>query len=102
MPPLPAGTPCDTGNPCSPVGVCNGVAPECLTGPVLELDDGNDCTVDACGGTGVTHAPRSLGSACLGGSCCQTCGTADFNGDGDTGTDADIEAFFRVLGGGTC
>lgn len=43
-----------------------------------------------------------------------TCGTAvsqavsvtiassDFNGDGDFGTDADIESFFRVLGGGRC
>src|SRR5262249_23280311 len=30
------------------------------------------------------------------------CGSADFNGDGDIGTDADIEAFFRVLGGGSC
>ena len=30
------------------------------------------------------------------------CGSADFNGDGDIGTDADIEAFFRVLAGGTC
>jgi hypothetical protein len=26
--------------------------------------------------------------------------TADFNNDGDSGTDADIEAFFRVLAGG--
>jgi len=30
------------------------------------------------------------------------CGSSDFNGDGDFGTDADIEAFFRVLGGGGC
>ena len=30
------------------------------------------------------------------------CGSADFNHDGDVGTDADIEAFFRVLGGGGC
>jgi len=30
------------------------------------------------------------------------CGTADFNGDGDIGTDSDIEAFFRVLSGGSC
>jgi hypothetical protein len=30
------------------------------------------------------------------------CGSADFNGDGAIGTDADIEAFFRVLGGGSC
>jgi hypothetical protein len=28
--------------------------------------------------------------------------TADFNGDGDLGTDTDIEAFFRVLAGGGC
>jgi hypothetical protein len=28
--------------------------------------------------------------------------SADFNRDGDTGTDADIESFFRVLAGGPC
>ncbi len=31
-----------------------------------------------------------------------TCGTADFDGDGDTGTDADIEAFFACLAGNCC
>jgi hypothetical protein len=31
-----------------------------------------------------------------------TCGTADFNGDGDSGTDADIEAFFACLAGSCC
>ncbi|HYE62747.1 MAG TPA: hypothetical protein VD997_12195 [Phycisphaerales bacterium] len=30
------------------------------------------------------------------------CGTADFNGDGDSGTDQDIEAFFACLGGNCC
>ncbi len=30
------------------------------------------------------------------------CGDADFNGDGDVGTDADIEAFFACLGGNCC
>jgi hypothetical protein len=30
------------------------------------------------------------------------CGTADFNGDGDFGTDQDIEAFFACLGGQCC
>ncbi len=30
------------------------------------------------------------------------CGTADFNGDGDIGTDADIEAFFACLSGNCC
>jgi hypothetical protein len=32
----------------------------------------------------------------------ETCGTADFNGDGDTGTDQDIEAFFACLAGSCC
>jgi hypothetical protein len=31
--------------------------------------------------------------------CQQTCGSADFNCDGDIGTDADIETFFACLGG---
>jgi hypothetical protein len=30
------------------------------------------------------------------------CGTSDFNGDGDFGTDADIEAFFACLSGSCC
>lgn len=30
------------------------------------------------------------------------CGTADYNGDGDSGTDADIEAFFACLSGHCC
>ncbi len=30
------------------------------------------------------------------------CGFADFNGDGDVGTDADLEAFFACLGGQCC
>ena len=30
------------------------------------------------------------------------CGSADFNHDGDTATDADIEAFFRCIGGSCC
>jgi hypothetical protein len=31
-----------------------------------------------------------------------TCGSADYNGDGDVGTDADIEAFFACLAGTCC
>ncbi len=34
--------------------------------------------------------------------CGSDCGTADFNGDGDVGTDADIEAFFACLSGNCC
>jgi hypothetical protein len=33
---------------------------------------------------------------------CSTCGSADFNGDGAVGTDADIEAFFACIGGSCC
>jgi len=38
----------------------------------------------------------------VGGPTCATCGTSDFNGDGDFGTDADIEAFFACLAGNCC
>ena len=31
-----------------------------------------------------------------------SCGTADFNDDGDVATDADIEAFFACLAGNCC
>jgi hypothetical protein len=31
-----------------------------------------------------------------------TCGSSDFNGDGDLGTDQDIEAFFACLAGNCC
>jgi|GEM_PF-780439 len=31
-----------------------------------------------------------------------SCGSTDFDGDGDEGTDADIEAFFAVIGGNAC
>jgi hypothetical protein len=34
--------------------------------------------------------------------CALACGTSDFNGDGDFGTDADIEAFFACLAGNCC
>jgi uncharacterized protein (TIGR03118 family) len=34
--------------------------------------------------------------------CGPACGSADFNGDGDLGTDLDIAAFFECLGGNCC
>jgi hypothetical protein len=34
--------------------------------------------------------------------CAPTCGSADFNGDGDVGTDSDIAAFFSCLAGNCC
>jgi hypothetical protein len=32
----------------------------------------------------------------------RACGTSDFDGDGDSGTDADIESFFACLSGSCC
>jgi hypothetical protein len=43
-----------------------------------------------------------LTGACYSGGTQPTCGTSDFNGDGDFGTDQDIEAFFACLGGVCC
>jgi len=40
------------------------------------------------------------GCAAVGGG--SNCGSTDFDGDGDSGTDADIEAFFAVIGGQAC
>ncbi len=50
----------------------------------------------------VTNSCGSARSDPAGLSVHNQCGSADFNGDGDLGTDADIESFFRVLGGGNC
>jgi hypothetical protein len=47
-----------------------------------------------------TGAPNSgLGHINITGTITQCCGSADFNCDGDVGTDADIEAFFSCLSG---
>jgi hypothetical protein len=48
---------------------------------------------------GVLGVPYVAGSFC---DPARACGTSDFNGDGDFGTDADIEAFFGCLGGNCC
>jgi len=42
------------------------------------------------------------GSATSNAASLRVCGSADFNHDGDIGTDADIEAFFSCLGGNCC
>ncbi|HYE61828.1 MAG TPA: M1 family aminopeptidase [Phycisphaerales bacterium] len=49
-------------------------------------------------GNGVAGGPASFTFSIQG----STCGTADFNNDGDIGTDQDIEAFFACLGGNCC
>jgi hypothetical protein len=49
--------------------------------------------------------PKLTGLICISPAQCPgetECGTADFNGDGDFGTDADIESFFFCLAGTCC
>lgn len=53
-------------------------------------------------GVDVGDAAVSSGSGVVWSGPYSSCGTADFNGDGDVGTDADIEAFFACLGGNCC
>jgi DNA-binding beta-propeller fold protein YncE len=65
----------------------------------VNVDTGAATAVGPIGGgnaLGLAWVP----STCGGGN--PTCGTSDFNGDGDFGTDQDIEAFFACLGGVCC
>jgi hypothetical protein len=56
-----------------------------------------------CVGMGILGSLSVLRRRRQGGGPCPPCRVnADFNCDGDSGTDADIEAFFRVLAGGPC
>jgi trimeric autotransporter adhesin len=50
----------------------------------------------------ITHPCASLTTNAAVISITSACSTADFDGDGDTGTDADIEAFFACLAGNCC
>ena len=78
-------------------GAVSGASSAMLTiNPVSVGDAGAafDCIVsNGCGAVRSDPAGLAVGGGC---------GSADFNGDGDLGTDADIEAFFRVLAGGGC
>ena len=56
-------------------------------------------TADAPPGLGVEVVYHANGASLV---VIATCGSADFDGDGDVGTDADIEAFFACLAGNCC
>ena len=96
--------------PCSPVNTSG-------TGQGTNVDaSGGDCTIgiENANGTlaysipsaGFNFASQLLtwvsepvcGPTCAG----NECGPQDYNGDGDSGTDQDIEAFFACLGGNPC
>ncbi len=86
--------------------IIGGVAPQTPTVAQVRAaieqsaTDLGDAGWDPLFGHGLVNAEAALAHlrAQLGGGC----GTADFDGDGDTGTDADIEAFFACLAGNCC
>ena len=78
-------------------GTISGALTDTLTiSPVALTDAGTyDCIVsNACGNA--TSGAALLTVTPTG------CGSSDFDGDGDFGTDADIAAFFACLGGNCC
>jgi uncharacterized repeat protein (TIGR01451 family) len=69
---------------------------------VVRLRNGSDAagctTTDVEQGMALIRIPIGGGNPCPG----NECGSQDYNGDGDFGTDQDIEAFFACLGGNCC
>jgi slime mold repeat-containing protein len=62
-------SPCNDGNPCTVTDACSGGS--CVGSGTLDCDDHNDCTVDACNGSGCTHDPVPLeGNSCDDGNTC--------------------------------
>ncbi len=65
--------------------------------------DGSCCTSNRCTTTSASDCAVLGGTWSAGGSCptscAPRCGSADFNCDGDIGTDSDINAFFACLSG---
>jgi hypothetical protein len=68
----------------------------------LENADGSAAVFTSGTGLGTGNLSLLLNSNTSVASCGPLCGTSDFNGDGDFGTDQDIEAFFACLGGQCC
>ena len=78
---LPDGTPCPDGDPCNGDEFCY-ESGWCYSGPPLDLDDGNPCTVDSCDpSVGVQHLPEPEGTLCTPGDACYSLGTCDAVGN---------------------
>jgi len=74
--------------------------PDIIEEPLSGQDcNGNewDDTIDIDFGDSADVNGNGIPDECEGG-----CGSPDFDGDGDSGTDLDIEAFFACLGGDCC
>jgi len=72
------------------------ISPQLWTSPrpaIYSFGQDSSGELYICAGTGVYKlVPTGVANQC-------GCGSADYNGDGDFGTDLDIEIFFRCLGG---
>jgi hypothetical protein len=81
------GNVCEDGNLCSQPDICQ--AASCVSGPIVNCDDGNICTIDACVTSGCSHAPVTCNAtdACHPvGSCSVVTGTCSYpvrDQDGD-------------------
>jgi hypothetical protein len=84
------------------VPISDGGAISGSTSPTLTINPTSMGDTTAVFDCDVTHQLGNVRTNTVGLSVIPRCGSADFNGDGDLGTDADIEAFFRVLAGGSC
>ena len=77
--PVAAGTACHDADACNGDETCDGVG-ACQPGTPPVIDDGNDCTTDACDPTsGVSHTPVAAGTACPDADVCngdETCSAA--------------------------
>ena len=65
----------------------------------VENSDGTSAYTIPGSDIGTGNTGRMLTFVTTASPCGPTCGSADFNCDGDTGTDADIESFFACLAG---
>ena len=70
--------PCSDGNACTQTDMC--AAKVCVAGPLVNCDDGNDCTLDACDiATGCTVTDAPDGTPCVDGFCKDgLCGCASY------------------------
>ncbi len=74
-----AGTSCADGNVCNGAETCNSSG-SCVPGVLPQVDDGNPCTADSCGPSGIVHVPVAAGISCSDGNACN--GTEVCNGAG--------------------
>jgi hypothetical protein len=78
-----------------PLGAVTGATtPHLLFSPSAVATTAFRCVVTGPCGATLTRRATATAQSC--------CGSADFNGDGDFGTDQDIEAFFTCLAGQCC